>query len=87
MKLFIIIPLFSLLFSQEPNKYLEGIEKRSKSLDVTDRKYGDHNGNRIFNRFYNELEKKRDDVLVHCIVRYRFRATITRFRSSECYKP
>ena len=40
----------------------------------------------VFNIIY-ELEKKRDDVLVHCIVRYRFRATITRFHSSECYKP
>ena len=53
MRLFIIIFLFSLLISQQPDKNLEGVESRAKSLDVTDRKYGDHNGNRIFNRFYN----------------------------------
>ena len=53
MRIIFIIPLISLLLGQQPNKYLQGIENREKSLDVTDRKYGDHNGNRIFNRFYN----------------------------------
>ena len=53
MRLSIIIFLFSLLIGQQPDKILEGIKSRAKSLDVTDRKYGDHNGNRILNRFYN----------------------------------
>ena len=53
MRLFVIIILFSFLIGQQQDKILEGIENRGKSLDVTDRKYGDHNGNRILNRFYN----------------------------------
>ena len=53
MRLLFFIPLFTLLLGQQPNKYLQGIDSREKNMDVTDRKYGDHNGNRIFNRFYN----------------------------------
>ena len=53
MRLSIIIFLFSFLIGQGSVKVIEGIESRAKSLDVTDRKYGDHNGNRILNRFYN----------------------------------
>jgi len=36
MRVFLIIPLFSLLFGQAPSKYLQGIENRLRSLDVTD---------------------------------------------------
>ena len=39
----------------------------------------------ILNIIY-ELTKKRDKVLIHCIVKYRLSGT-TRFKGSHCYKP
>ena len=39
----------------------------------------------ILNIIY-ELTKKRDKVLIHCIVKYRLSGT-TRFKGSRCYKP
>ncbi len=34
-----------------------------------------------------ELTKKRDKVLIHCIVQYRLRGGATKFKGSRCYKP
>tara|TARA_Y100000310_G_scaffold92333_1_gene89963 strand:+ start:1565 stop:1852 length:288 start_codon:yes stop_codon:yes gene_type:complete len=40
----------------------------------------------IFNIIY-ELVKKRDKVLIHCIVKYRLSSGTTRLKGSRCYKP
>jgi len=40
----------------------------------------------IFNIIY-ELVKKRDKVLIHCIVKYRLGSGTTRLKGSRCYKP
>ena len=40
----------------------------------------------IFNIIY-ELVKKRDKVLIHCIVNYRLSGSTTRLKGSRCYKP
>jgi len=40
----------------------------------------------IFNIIY-ELVKKRDKVLIHCIVKYRLSSGTTRLKGSYCYKP
>ena len=40
----------------------------------------------IFNIIY-ELVKKKDKVLIHCIVKYRLSSGTTRLKGSRCYKP
>ena len=40
----------------------------------------------IFNIIY-ELVKKREKVLIHCIVKYRLSSGTTRLKGSRCYKP
>ena len=58
MKKFIfILLLLNFVFGQAISKYGNAVfDKRNKlneSLDVTDRKFADHNGNRVLCRIYN----------------------------------
>lgn len=59
MKKIIQIFLIGVLFGQlpVPSKYGNGVlehrERLNELMDVTDRKYADHNGNRVLNRIYN----------------------------------
>jgi hypothetical protein len=56
-KFLILVFITSLVLGQIPSKYGNSVmEHRAKMdalMDVTDRKYADHNGNRVLCRIYN----------------------------------